>query len=84
MRRLSSRATAPPEDLTSLQEKNPHVIVTCFVENIDECYKEASVVRLLKDPAQPAEIGKSGQDFVKTHFPLESIINRIESVNREP
>jgi len=33
----------PPEDLTSLQEKDPHVIVTCFVEDIDECYKRASV-----------------------------------------
>jgi glycosyltransferase involved in cell wall biosynthesis len=33
----------PPEDLTSLQEKDPHVIVTCFVEDIDECYKKASV-----------------------------------------
>jgi len=73
----------PPEDLTSLQKENPHVIVTCFVEDIDECCKKASVVRLLKDPAQPAEIRKSGQYFVKTNVSLESIISKIESAYGE-
>lgn len=33
----------PPEELTSLQEKDPGVLVPGFVEEIDECYKKASV-----------------------------------------
>ena len=39
----------------------------------------ASVVRLLKESAQAAEIGKNGQDFVKKNFSLDTAINRIES-----
>ena len=33
----------PPEELTSLAEKDPGVFVPGFVDDIDECYKKASV-----------------------------------------
>jgi glycosyltransferase involved in cell wall biosynthesis len=33
----------PPEELTSLHEKEPDVLVPGFVEDIDECYKKAAV-----------------------------------------
>lgn len=33
----------PPEELTSLAEKDPQVTVTGFIEDIDRCYKEAAV-----------------------------------------
>ncbi|MBF0557312.1 MAG: glycosyltransferase [Nitrospirae bacterium] len=33
----------PPDELSSLQEKDSGVLVTGFVEDIDECYKKASV-----------------------------------------
>ena len=33
----------PPADLTALQEKDPSVSVPGFVDDLDECYKKASV-----------------------------------------
>jgi hypothetical protein len=39
----------------------------------------ASVVRLLKEAAQAAEIGKTRQLFVRKNFPLDIIMGRIES-----
>ncbi|MGD0281189.1 MAG: glycosyltransferase family 4 protein [Dissulfurispiraceae bacterium] len=33
----------PPEELASVQEKDPGVLVPGFVDDIDECYKKASV-----------------------------------------
>ena len=33
----------PPEELTSLAEKDPQVLVTGFVDDIDRCYKEAAL-----------------------------------------
>lgn len=33
----------PPEGLTSLQDNDPHVLVTGFIEDTDEYYKKASV-----------------------------------------
>lgn len=39
----------------------------------------ASVVRLLNEPARAEEIGKNGQEFVKTHFSLLTIMSKIEA-----
>src|SRR5208283_3084824 len=33
----------PPEELTALQKNDPGVLVTGFVDDIDECYKKAAV-----------------------------------------
>lgn len=33
----------PPDEMTSLAARDPHFVVPGFVENLDECYKRASV-----------------------------------------
>ena len=33
----------PPDELTALQEKDPHVLVPGFVDDTDACYKQAAV-----------------------------------------
>ena len=37
------------------------------------------VVSLLSDESLRAEIGRNGQEFVRRHFSLDSILNKIES-----
>jgi polysaccharide biosynthesis protein PslH len=41
--RFVAAGYGPPSDLTALQEKDPAVSVPGFVDDIDECYKRASV-----------------------------------------
>jgi len=129
----------PPEGLTSLQTKDPGILVPGFVEDIDECYKKASVfvapilvgggiivkvldamaggtpvvttsygnegvaatagrdllvaddpagfasavLRVLSEKKLAETLSQNGREFVRRHYSLEAVMERIESAYRE-
>ena len=129
----------PPEELLSLQTKDPSVSVAGFVENIDACYKKAfvfvapilvgggiivkvldamaagtpvvttsygnegigaspgrdllvaddpegfssAVVRIFQDKELAEKLSSNGREFVRMHYSLVSVMDRIEAAYKE-
>ena len=43
----------------------------------------AAVVRLLRDPTYARRIAENGRIFVKEHYSLESVLEKMETAYRE-